>query len=837
VTVLIRAGTYRLGSPLIFTPADSGDKGCPVTYAAYSGEAPVLSGGVRLGGFKAEGVLWKTQLPRVLDGGWRPMQLFVNGHRCPRARTPNRGYLRMTGPAPPVLGPDGKEVDRSRSAFSFRPGDLKPWDHLEDVNVVLMHSWETSIHPIKTVDTTANVVEFVAPWKESWKIGYWEKEQRYYVENALELLDSPGEWYLDRTTGVLSYYPLPGERIDTAETIAPRLTSLVEWRGDPAAGQWVEYVGLRGLALAHEDWVLKPEGNSSAQAAFEVPAAITADGARECFLEDCDIAHVGTYAVWVRRGCRDFRVVRNQIHDLGAGALRIGEAPMAANDMDVTSHTLVDNNYIHHYGEVYAGAVGIWLAHASDNTISHNEICDGYYSAISLGWNWNDAPTRALRNLVEFNHLHHVGQGVMSDMGGIYTLGRQTGTVLRNNLIHDVFAYDTPPYAWGIYHDGGSNGITSENNVCYNTTCGGFANTGMYGNVIRNNIFACGAQQLIWRWKVEGAPPTPFERNICYVTQGILFNDDAGREDTASPWDYNLFWRADGKPLEFYDGTFEQWQAKGMDRHSLVADPQFVDPGHGNFALKPTSPAITQLGFKPIDTSQCGLYGDPAWVALPRAARFPPSVLPPIPPPPPPQAVADDFEATVEGGAPADATVYGDDAVAGSSVRVSREVAHSGTHSLKLVDSPLLTEAFNPHFYYQPHFREGVARFSFALYLKPGAIAAVEWRDGRTQFRVGPSMLIDAAGHLSVNGKALMDVPRDRWIEVQQICGLGTAATGKWTLTVTVAGDAPQQFQDLPCGTAKFDALEWLGFISLATDKAEWYVDDVKLETTQGAGG
>jgi hypothetical protein len=164
-------------------------------------------------------------------------------------------------------------------------------------------------------------------------------------------------------------------------------------------------------------------------------------------------------------------------------------------------------------------------------------------------------------------------------------------------------------------------------------------------------------------------------------------------------------------------------------------------------------------------------------------------------------------------------------------VRVTREVAHSGVHSLKLVDSPLLAQVFNPHFYYQPHFREGLARFSFALYLKTGAIAAVEWRDSRTLFRVGPSMLIDAAGHLSVNSKALMDVPREHWIEVQQVCGLEKAATGKWSLTVTVAGNAPQHFDDLPCLTANFDDLEWLGFISLATEKVEWYVDDIKLES------
>jgi len=124
----------------------------------------------------------------------------------------NTGYYRIANliPGPPI--PNAKPVARDK--FGFAPGDLRPWERLNDVNLVLMHSWENSIHPLKSVDTVSNIVELAAPMKEWWGLGYWEEHQRYFVENARELLDTPGEWYLNRETGVLTYWPMPGERLD-----------------------------------------------------------------------------------------------------------------------------------------------------------------------------------------------------------------------------------------------------------------------------------------------------------------------------------------------------------------------------------------------------------------------------------------------------------------------------------------------------------------------------------------------------------------------------------------------------------------------------------------------
>ena len=646
VTVHVR-GVHRLAAPLVFTPDDSGTETCPVTYTTYPGEPCVLSGGRPITDWHpGDRALWTAQLPDVRAGAWHFRQLFGNGRRATRARHPNHGYLRVAGlveDKPDARWNEG--VDR----FRFEPGDIQTFSDLHNVEVVVFHAWNTSRVRIASVDESAGVVTFTAP--THFRPFAWDPDQRYYVENALEVLDSPGEWYLDRQTGTLSYWPLPDEDMTTADVVAPALAELVRFDGDADAGRFVEHVRLVGLSLEHADWALSDTGYGDAQAAATVPAAVLADGARCCTIEQCEIAHVGTYAVWFRRGCKHNRIVRNHIHDLGAGGVRVGEPTMADHDEAESSHNLVSNNYIHDGGGVYPAGVGVWVAQSSHNTISHNEIHSLNYSGMSIGWNWDDAPNRTGHNTIEHNHIHHVVRGVLSDAAGIYTLGTQTGAVIRHNRIHDVFPYmglaepgTWPPtvstigggeiaMAWCIYLDQGSNGILVDSNICYHTLNGGIMDTGHFGNTIRNNIFALSARHAVWRWAWQKEPSTTFQHNIIYLTQGELFHDDGGSDDTHSPWDYNLYWRTDGRELRFYQDTFEQWQAKGLGRHSLVADPLFIDPRSGDFRLRPDSPAF-KLGFEPIDTGDIGLYGPPEWVLLPRQAVFAPTELPPPEDPP-----------------------------------------------------------------------------------------------------------------------------------------------------------------------------------------------------------
>lgn len=834
VEVLARGGLYFLETPFVLEPEDSGTSESPALFAAYPGEKPVLSGGRRITGWHhGPGQLWQVELPEVKAGQWYFRQLFVNGQRRGRARSPNEGYHRIAELIPGPPDPRSKPIARDR--FVFAPGDIRRWQRLGDVNVILMHSWETSIHPIKSVDMEANIVEFAAPMREWWSIGYWEPEQRYYVENAFELLDQPGEWYLDRETGVLSYWPMPGESLNEVEVIAPVLPELVQLAGDADAGRFVEHVTLRGLSFQHADWILDPKGNSSTQAAVNVPGAVTADGAIHCELEDCEVAHVGTYGIWFRRGCKDCRIQRNLVHDLGAGGVRVGEASMATTDVAESSRIVVDNNHIFDGGHVYAAGVGVWLAQSSHDRISHNDIHDFLYSGISVGWNWGVEKNRTHHNVIEWNHVHDLVHGVLSDAGLIYCLGVSPGSVIRNNVFHDMWPYSRPALGWGIYLDARCGNYTIENNLVYNTLSGGLMfNNGGHAHTIRNNIFALSADYALWPYSEQR--PSTFRRNIVYLTQGKLLipygerslNERIAAKEPVGDWDENLYWHSGGADkLRFYRYKFDAWQELGLDRHSRIADPQFADVAKHDFRLKEGSPAL-ELGFEPLDTSGVGLYGDPDWAGQVRHADCPCRPLPPPPPPPKPLSVNDDFEKTAIGRHPAHAHVSGEEQ--GASIRVSDERACGGQRSLKITDSKSLTPTWQPHFYYEPHILSGTVRQSFDVWGGRGAQFFTEWRDsGGYPQNVGPSVQFDGSGTLRVAGKTLAQFTPETWLHVEIRAAMGEARPKTFTIELTPADGETQVFNDLPVSGSEFHALHWLGFSSTAAADAAYYLDNLKF--------
>ncbi|MBN1418183.1 MAG: right-handed parallel beta-helix repeat-containing protein [Planctomycetes bacterium] len=831
VTVRVREGTYALETPFVLEPQDSGTAEAPVTYEAYPGERPVVSGGRRLTGFVRRGPFWEREIPEVRSGRWIFRQLFVNGGRRPRARIPNEGFLRIAGTlAPP----------REKSGFIFRPGDLAPWEDLGDANVILMHSWETSIHPLKSIDETSRTVEFSAPLKEWWAIGHWEREQRYFVEGVREGLDRPGEWHLDRASGILRYLPLPGERIEDAEIIAPVLEEILRLDGEPDAGRLVRWVRIRGLRFHHADWPLPPGGASSTQAAVEAPSAVVADGAASCAIERCEIAHTGGYGIWLRRGCKDCRVAGCRLRDLGAGGIRVGETAMPAGDASESSDNLIDDNHIFDGGHVFPAGVGVWVAQSSGNRISHNDIHDLFYTGISIGWNWNDAPNRCHHNTIEANHIHDLVRGLLSDAGGIYTLGVSPGSVIRGNVIHDIWPYETPPFGWGIYLDATCGGYLVEDNIVHRTMSGGLMyNNGGHEHVIRNNIFALSARVALWPfWERR---PSQFTHNIVYWTQGDLIVPHAGGSleerrhagESLGTWDHNLYFHPEGGDrIRFLGRTFSAWQALGLDAHSLVADPGFRDPRAGDFSLASDSPALA-LGFRPIDVSGVGLYGDPAWVAEPLAFRHPPADLPPPPPPPPPREVRDGFEETPAGAAPQGATVSGEGR--GASIRVSEEQAASGRRSLKVTDAKAVEPAWQPHFFYEPRIRAGRVREGFDVRIEPGALFLTEWRDGSAAYpaNIGPSVIVDAARGIVAAGKTLCGVPAGAWFRIEIEASLGPDAARSFALAVRLPGEEPRIFPDLPFAGADFRTLDWLGFSSTAAADSVFYLDDIRVESVR----
>ena len=408
---------------------------------------------------------------------------------------------------------------------------------------------------------------------------------RYYITNVYEAL-KPGRFYANCVAGTLHYMPREGETPDRVLFVAPRLASLVEFRGDPGSGRFVEHLTLRGLTLSDTAWEPDPRDAMDSQASSPVPGAVVATGARHVAIERCVLKNLGGYAVDLRDGCRGVRIVGNELAWIAAGGIKVNGG--IESEPSRTGGTIIADNRLHHLGRLNHSGVGVLIMNAFGNTVTHNEISDLYYTGVSVGWVWGYGPSVSRDNRIEFNHIHHVGQGLLSDLGGVYTLGLSPGTVVRNNVIHHVEGHDK---GWGLYTDEGSTGIVLENNLVYRTSHGGFHQHYGRENIVRNNIFALGRDAQVVRSSDEPHRSFTFERNIVYYRTGELLSYVWSGGTDRITLDHNLYWNAGGSPPRFPAGDLEAWQKLGFDRHSRVADPRFADPDHDDFQLKADSPA------------------------------------------------------------------------------------------------------------------------------------------------------------------------------------------------------------------------------------------------------
>lgn len=624
VSVRLRGGVYALSQAVVFGPEDSGTATCPVTYVADGNEPVVLDGGRRITGWrKHNDKLWVADLPDVAKGQWSFRQLYVNGRQRTRARMPNEGFYRVAGC--PQGTPKKADYHKACDAFEFATGDIRAdWANLSDVEVVVYHFWTDSHLPIKSVNTASNLVTFAHNAGKVFTDDFSEDGARYIVENVFEGLDAPGEWYLNRRTGQLFYYPMPGEDLSKAKIVAPFAPSHLQLEGNPAERKYVEHLRFRNLSFEHSRFELPPGDSNDKQGSASVPAAITLRGARSCRIELCRMSNLGTFAVDLLAGCSDNRIAGNEISYIAAGGVRVNGGTERAPFLERTRNNIISDNHLHHYGLDYPSAVGILVMNAEGNTVSHNHIHHGGYTGVSIGWVWGYARSISQNNRVEFNHIHNIG-GVLSDMGGIYTLGVSPGTQIRNNLIHDVTANHYG--GWGIYHDEGSTHLLVENNVVYHTKFAPFNIHFAKEVTVRNNIFALGKLEQLSRSRVEPHKSVYFENNIVYWHEGELFSKNwkdepytfyftppkgksqKGTNTVTSTFDcdWNLYYNPTQKveQVSFNKSSWAEWRKRGKDTHSRYADPHFVNPDQGDFTLKPDSPAFA-LGFQAIDVSQVG---------------------------------------------------------------------------------------------------------------------------------------------------------------------------------------------------------------------------------------
>ncbi|MGE4488496.1 MAG: right-handed parallel beta-helix repeat-containing protein [Kiritimatiellales bacterium] len=844
VTVHIGPGTWFLDRTLEFTPEDSGMAAAPITYQGSGAGTTRISGGIPIAGWKkTDGNLWQARIERVLSGKIYFHQLFVNGRRATVAAEPDDGYFWSSGPV------DLGQVDASKTkrAFRFVAGDFQEWKNPDDVMVKVYHAYTASLHWIQDIDFDKNIVRFTN--ESALPMGYFVRSQRYRILNSFEALDTPGEWYLNRKTGILYYWPRPGEDMETAEVIAPVLPELVRFQGNPDESSFVEYLSLKGMSLEYADWTFSRTQSIDGQAHCRPrTAAVKAYGLRHSAIEDCEIAHVGSHAVWLEKGSQDNRIVRCHIHDIGGGGVYIGEAAMGGRMPDETAkvqRNLVDNSFIHDITHVLPGSTGIWVGNCASNTLSHNEISDFDYTGISVGWSWNrDRNIFQQGNIIEYNHVHHTADDVLSDNGGIYVLGWSPGSAIRNNLVHDIYHDPRVNFSRGIYLDGTTSEYQVENNICYRIGSYGMTLKGEY-NTVKNNILAYCGKAAFHRGFRHQTSSFDYGRNVILnniVLQNIPEMTAGYYENRWVDLNSNLYWSVqNGLDLIFQDNTsmilpevqidktmtFAEWQALNRDVNSQVAEPEFADPENGDFSLPSDSQAWV-IGYQQTDTAAAaGLYGDPAWKDLPLAYS------------PRPMVVASPPEAKIDYGFEEDSLenipYFRGILVTGknSFIQITNRVAAEGSRSLMFADNGD-TPLYQPHLYFSLHPESGPVEFSCDILPDTNLPREIQLLfrnyDLSGEWETGPVITVKADGTVSAAGQSVTGMDEQGWMHLEVQFDQGTESDKTYTLTVRSASGDSRTLRNLPFQDNAFSSCTWFGIISPSSTVGKFYIDNLRLD-------
>ena len=637
VTVWVRGGVYELAETLRMIAQDSGTAAAPIVYRAYRDEKPVLTGAHRIAGFEPyRGKILKADTAAQGLRGVYFRQLYYRGQRQTLARYPNfdaanpyAGGWAYAGGKPVPMYQDVPGEDKH--TVTYQPADMREWQSAEEPEVMIFprYNWWNNIVRVKAVDRDQRTLTLAGELSYPARAG-----DRYYLQNTLEELDAPGEWYLDRASGTLYFWPPDGD--PHPEVMAPRLRTLLQLERDTA------YVTFRGFT-------------------FEAFAGtgITLTGTSHCLIAGSVIHNGGDYGgvgVSVNGGSNN-GIAGNDISRTGSHGISLSGGDRATL---TPADNYADNNYIHHVGVSYKQGVGISLSGVGLRA-SHNLIHDTPRMAIMFSGN---------NLLLEYNHMRHTSLET-EDTGQVYTGGRDwissRGTVIRYNYMHDSIGFGqengkwfSPHFSWGVYLDDNTGGVDVTGNIVARAYRGLIHLHNGRDNRIENNIFIDGRMQQAefsgWTntsrmWldhfptmvkgyeMVKDQPAWQKMRNIgtspaqAVLPDGLIMSGNTFRKNIVvamepgarlynsrnlpldhNEWDANLYWHG-GLPLNIALGgkagtlDFEQWRAKGQDAHSVVADPLFVNAARDDYRLRPQSPAW-KLGFQEIPVDRIGPYRD-----------------------------------------------------------------------------------------------------------------------------------------------------------------------------------------------------------------------------------
>ena len=504
IEVVLHGGVYPIGRTVAFDADDSGTAGHHVIYRAQAGETPILSGGKPVTGWQPDQQgRWKAPAP-VDDF----RQLYVNGARATRARGKPPAGLELAGE-------NGYKTTDVDMANWKNPADLElcyaiEWTHsrckVQSIKREGDKAIITMLQPHFTQAKTKAGVDVLTPPRANYMHIAVE------IENALELLDEPGEWYLDRKTKTVYYMPRQGEDMTKAEVIAPAVEKLVELRGTP--DRPVHNIRFVGITFEHGSWLLPNAiGFVDVQANFflgwknpmkrdgsllsvhneeiKSPSNIVCHAAKSVRFERCTFTRLGSGAIDLECGAQDNTIAGCRFYDISGSAVQVGDVRKDDHHPDdprkIVKNNAVVNNYIHDVAVEYQGGVGVFVGYTEGTVIAHNEIASLPYSGMSVGWGWGEedagggpnyqpyryaTPTPSKNNRIEYNHIHGV-MNQSADGGAVYMLGNMPGSVIRGNHIHDNGHpgmnrwLRASGFPGGVYLDEGSGFIEITGNLVY----------------------------------------------------------------------------------------------------------------------------------------------------------------------------------------------------------------------------------------------------------------------------------------------------------------------------------------------------------------------------------
>ncbi len=620
-TILLQNGTYFIGKPIELRNITNGTEENPVIIKAEKEGEVIISGGAVLEEiYPSSSGLWKICLPKEFND-LQIGQLYVNGKRRYLAHSPDNNFFKIIDVKETVIEKGSGRIPVKAKQEIYLPDSvfellLKiPHEKINRVRFKIYHKWDFSLRYIDSLDKDKKCIitygRGMKPWN-SWKSG-----SRLVLENFIGALTKAGEWIREDDT--VYYFPMDDEKVEESTVVVPIARSLLTINGESVKDKTVKHLRFIGLKFVYCGYDFDRKGFEPNQAAVSEGAAVMIKNAEDVSFVNCEIAHTAQHALWFGRGSRFCNLEHCYLHDLGGGGVYIGE-PKVKDTLWITSHITLNNNIIQTGGKQYPPAVGVWIGNSSDNNVLHNDIGNFYYSGVSVGWVWGYAHSVAKRNIIRYNHIHHIGWDLLSDMAGVYTLGKSEGTVVSENIVHHIHAYSYG--GWGLYTDEGSSGILMENNLVYSTKTGGFHQHYGENNVIRNNIFAFGKRYQLQCTRVEDHLSFVFKNNIVVFDEGEVLH---------GPWfkiniemDSNIYWNITGKDYSFAGKSFKQWRRKsGHDKHSFITNPGFADAKNFDFQLS-NKRKMMKIGFVPFDYDRVGVYGQTAWK---KKAELPVTIL------------------------------------------------------------------------------------------------------------------------------------------------------------------------------------------------------------------